>query len=97
MSRRRPSPEALAGPPWVALDLAHPMADLRRLARGVGPDGQPLLSQAGAAALLGLPPTPGSISTVSSAELRGAAIQLQRLLYRADAYDLEAGVWVRRR
>lgn len=97
MSRRRPTPEVGEGAAWVALDLDHPMADLRRLARGVGPDGQPLLSQAGAAALLGLPATGGSISTVSSPELRGPAVQLQRLLARADAYGLDVEVRVRRR
>lgn len=88
--RRKPAP-------WSPISLTHPMRHLRALARGASADGQPLLSQSDAAALLGLPPTPGSVSTVSTAELRGPAIQLQRLLARAEAYGVELEVRVRRR
>lgn len=71
---------------WHTLSLARPAGHLRDLARGVDGDGRALLSQREAGVLLGLPPTPGTISTVSQAELRGTRIQLRTLLTRAAAY-----------
>lgn len=80
---------------WVPLDLARPMAHLREVARGVDGHGYALLSQAAAGALLGLPPTPGTVSTVSTGERRGAAVQYQKVLERAEAYGLELEIRVR--
>lgn len=73
---------------WTTLDLARPMAHLREM-RGV--------SQSEAAALLGLPPTLGAISTVSTGELNGQGVQLRKLLERAEAYGFELEIRVRER
>ncbi len=74
--------------PWTPLEIDRPMGHLREI---VG------VSQSEAGALLGLPATQGTISTVSTAEQRGAKIQLGRLLARAEAYGLEVEIRVRKK
>lgn len=69
-------------PTWHTLDLAHPMRSLRAAAG---------LAMAPACVALGITAagdtaTPGNLSSLTSPELRGTAIQLGRLLARATAY-----------
>ena len=75
---------------WTTLDLARPMAHAREVAG---------LSPVQARAALGLPPTPGSMSTVWSAEqneVKGILPQLGKLIARCCAFGLEIEIRVRR-
>lgn len=62
---------------WHTLSPTHPLRSLRHAAA---------LTIDGAALALGLPPTPGSASTITTPEQRGPAIRLAVLLDRAPAY-----------
>jgi hypothetical protein len=78
---------------WVKLDLTRPMGHAREVAG---------LTPAEARTALGLPDTPGSLSTVWSTELNERKAppvlpQLGKLLARLKAYGLEIEIRVRRK